>query len=418
MPWDIKPPEVNIGVVGHVDHGKTTLVQALTGVWTAKHSLEIERGMTIKLGYADGNIAYCDGLPLPDAYTIKEYCPDGSESKLLRRVSYVDAPGHELYMTTMLSGAMIMDGAILVIAANEPCPQPQTVEHLMALNILGLRNIIIVQNKIDVVDKKRALENYNEILKLVKGTVAENAPIIPVSALHHINIDALLQAIQEIIPTPERDYTKPPLMYVVRSFDVNKPGTPYDKIEGGVIGGSLLQGRFRVGDEIMILPGIKTQVGGAKSQVSKYEPIVTTIEEIRYGNLIVDEARPGGLVAIQTKLDPSLTKGDQLVGSIVTTPKNNIPVVKTLEVRFQLFERIVGTKELGKLPPIQVNEKIAVAIGTANRVAVVKSIRKDIMTIELTDPVATWSGSRIAISRRVLARWRLAGWGIIESVSE
>ncbi|ADV65633.1 translation initiation factor IF-2 subunit gamma [Desulfurococcus mucosus] len=418
MPWDIKPPEVNIGVVGHVDHGKTTLVQALTGVWTAKHSMELERGMTIKLGYADGNIAYCDGMPTPDAYTTKEQCPDGSESRLIRRVSYVDAPGHESYMTTMLSGAMIMDGAILVIAANEPCPQPQTVEHLMALNILGIRNIVIVQNKIDVVDKKRALENYNEILKLVKGTVAENAPVIPVSALHNVNIDALLQAIEETIPTPERDYSKPPLMYVVRSFDVNKPGTPYDKIEGGVIGGTLLQGKFRVGDEVTILPGMRVQVGGAKSQTFKYEPVTTSIEEIRYGNLVVEEAKPGGLVALQTKLDPSLTKGDQLVGSVVTRPGNEIPVVKTLEVRYQLFERIVGARELVKLPPLQANEKIAVAIGAASRVAVVKSVRKDVMTIELTDPVATWSGSRIAISRRVLARWRLAGWGIIEGVSE
>jgi len=418
MPWDIKPPEVNIGVVGHVDHGKTTLVQALTGIWTAKHSMEIERGMTIKLGYADGNIAYCDGLPSPDAYTTKEYCPDGSESRLLRRVSYVDAPGHELYMTTMLSGAMIMDGALLVIAANEPCPQPQTVEHLMALNILGVRNIIIVQNKIDVVDKKRALENYNEILKLVKGTVAENAPIIPVSALHNVNIDALLQAIQERIPPPVRDYTKPPVMYVVRSFDVNKPGTPYNEIEGGVIGGTLLQGKFRLGDEIAILPGIKKQVGGAKSPVIKYEPIITSIEEIRYGNLVVDEARPGGLVAIQTKLDPSVTKGDQLVGSVVTTPSNEIPVVKTLEIRYQLFERVVGLKELAKTPPLQANEKIMVAVGSAIRVGVVKSLKKDTMTVELTDPVATWSGSRAAISRRILARWRLAGWGIIEGVSE
>ncbi|MCC6041522.1 MAG: GTP-binding protein, partial [Desulfurococcaceae archaeon] len=99
---DLKPPEVNIGVVGHVDHGKTTLVQALTGMWTARHSKEIERGMTIFLGYADGNIALCSGLNPPESYTVELTCPDGSESKLLRRVSYVDAPGHEAYMTTML----------------------------------------------------------------------------------------------------------------------------------------------------------------------------------------------------------------------------------------------------------------------------------------------------------------------------
>ncbi|MEM4516579.1 MAG: translation initiation factor IF-2 subunit gamma, partial [Desulfurococcaceae archaeon] len=205
----IKPPEVNIGVVGHVDHGKTTLVQALTGIWTARHSKELERGMTIFLGYADGNIAYCSSLNPPEAYTTDLVCSDGSEARLLRRVSYVDAPGHEAYMTTMLSGAMIVDGAILVVAANEPCPQPQTVEHLMALEILGVKNIIIVQNKIDVVSKEKAIKNYQEILSFIKGTAAENAPIIPVSALHKVNIDVLLQAIQERIPTPQRDLSKP-----------------------------------------------------------------------------------------------------------------------------------------------------------------------------------------------------------------
>ena len=131
-------------------------------------------------------------------------------------------------MATMLSGAAIMDGAILVIAADEPCPQPQTREHLAAAEVSGIKNIIIVQNKIDIVDEKRALESYKEIKNFVKGTVAEKAPIIPISAQRGINIDVLLNAIQTIIPTPKRDETKPPLMYIVRSFDINKPGTTID----------------------------------------------------------------------------------------------------------------------------------------------------------------------------------------------
>lgn len=408
-------PEVNIGVVGHVDHGKTTLVQALTGIWTAKHSKEIERGMTIKLGYADGDIYYCEGSPLPDAYTTEKYCPDGSEAKFLRRVSFVDAPGHEAYMTTMLSGAMIVDGAILVVAANEPCPQPQTVEHLMALNIIGVKNVVVVQNKIDVVTRETALKNYEDIKKLIKGTVAENAPIIPVSALHKVNIDALLMAIEEVIPTPERDLAKPPIMPVVRSFDINRPGTPYNELKGGVVGGSLLQGSLRAGDEIVILPGIK-KPERAKGP-AKYEPVITEIVEIRYGDLVVDEARPGGLVALRTKLDPSLTKNDQLVGSIVTKPSVEVPVTSDITIRYEMFERVVSGREFTKLPPLQPTEKLVVAIGTAIRVATIKSLKKDTMELSLSDPVATWPGSRVAISRRVLARWRLAGWGVIESVS-
>ncbi|MEM1732898.1 MAG: translation initiation factor IF-2 subunit gamma [Desulfurococcaceae archaeon] len=418
MPWDLRLPEVNIGVVGHVDHGKTTLVQALTGIWTAKHSKEIERGMTIKLGYADGNIAYCDKLHPPESYTTEEYCPDGSESTLLRRVNYVDAPGHEAYMTTMLSGAMIMDGAILVIAANEPCPQPQTVEHLMALEILGIKNIIIVQNKIDVVSKEKAIKNYNEIRSFIENTIARDAPIIPISALHKVNIDVVLQAIQEVIPTPSRELSKPPLMYVVRSFDINKPGTPYDMIQGGVIGGTLLQGTIRKDDEIIILPGVKVQTSAKPSSSPRYEPVVTRVEELRYGNLVTDEARPGGLVAIRTTLDPSLTKNDQLVGSIVTKPGYKVYVTKNITIRYSMFERVVGAKEFTKIPPLQVNEKIVVAVGSAVRLATVKTIKKDSIELELSEPIATLIGSRVAISRKVLARWRLAGWGIIEHVTE
>jgi len=144
-------PEVNIGMVGHVDHGKTTLVKSLSGVWTDQHSEEVKRGISIRLGYADATFRKCPSCPAPDAYTVKEKCEHcGSETKVLRTVSFVDSPGHETLMATMLCGAAIMDGAVLVISANEPCPQPQTKEHLMALNITGIDRIVIVQNKIDL----------------------------------------------------------------------------------------------------------------------------------------------------------------------------------------------------------------------------------------------------------------------------
>ncbi|MET1160729.1 MAG: translation initiation factor IF-2 subunit gamma [Thermoprotei archaeon] len=417
MPWEFKQPEVNIGVVGHVDHGKTTLVQAITGIWTAKHSEEIRRGMTIKLGYADGAIAYCDNLEPPEAYTTSEKCPDGSESKLLRRVSFVDAPGHEALMATMLSGAALMDGAILVIAANEPCPQPQTLEHFVALNIIGVKNIVVVQNKIDVVNKERALENYKEIKKLLEGSPVEDAPIIPISALHKVNIDVVLQAIEEEIPTPQRDYTKPPLMYVARSFDVNKPGTPPDKLVGGVLGGSLIQGVLRVGDEIEIKPGVKVSRGGSKGSYT-YEPIITKVTSLKFGDYSVKEAKPGGLVAIGTQLDPSLTKADALVGSVIGHPGKTPPVVKGLRIRYELLQRVVGTKEMVKTPPLQRNEVIVITAGTAIRVGVITELSKEYMHIKLRDPIVAWEGSRIAISRRVLGRWRLSGWGIVEEVEE
>ena len=203
---DAMQPEVNIGLVGHVDHGKTTLTERLSGIWTDTHSEEIKRGITIRLGYADAVFRKCSKCRGVKGYTVKEKCPNcESETKVLRKVSFVDAPGHESLMATMLSGATIMDGAILLIAANESCPQPQTREHLMALEISGIKNIVVVQNKIDLVSEKEAVKNYEQIKEFLKGTIYEDAPIIPMSAQHGINIEHLIEAVEKIIPTPKRD---------------------------------------------------------------------------------------------------------------------------------------------------------------------------------------------------------------------
>ncbi len=407
-----RQPEANIGTAGHVDHGKTTLVQALTGVWTAKHSEELKRGMTIKLGYAEGEVWYCEGADEPDAFQpFPEKCPEGTVPKLLRKVSYVDAPGHEVLMATMLSGAALMDGAILVIAANERCPQPQTREHFAALGITGVHNLVIVQNKVDVVTPEQARANYREIKEFVKGTWAEKAPIIPVSALHAVNIDALLMAMEAELPTPKRDPTKPPLMFIARSFDVNKPGTPPEKLKGGVLGGSLIQGVLRVGDEIEIRPGIRVEKPGGRVT---YEPLVTSVVSLRFGNLSVEEAKPGGLLAVGTKLDPSLTKADNLIGNVLGRPGHLPETRYSLRIEYHLLERVVGTKELMRVQPLRPREPLMLTVGTAVTIGIITRLGKEEAEIALRRPVAAWEGARVAISRRVLGRWRLVGWGIVK----
>src|SRR3989338_4041214 len=116
-------PVINIGMVGHVDHGKTTLLERLSGNWTDTHSEELKRGITIRLCYADVTFRKCGKCDGAKAYTTKESCPScNSKTVPLRKVSFVDAPGHESLMATMLSGATIMDGALLLVAANEKCP--------------------------------------------------------------------------------------------------------------------------------------------------------------------------------------------------------------------------------------------------------------------------------------------------------
>lgn len=407
---DRRQPEVNIGVVGHVDHGKTTLVQALTGIWTMRHSEEIRRGMTIKLGYADGEVWECKGCGFPEKYSPEPVCEcdPNAQPELLRRVSYVDAPGHEILMATMLSGAALMDGAILVVAANEPCPQPQTREHLVALEIIGVDKIIIVQNKVDVVSPERARESYREIKRFIEGTIAEDAPIIPVSALKRANIDAVLAAIQSRIPTPKRDLDKPPLMFIARSFDVNKPGTPPERLVGGVIGGGILQGVFRVGDEIEILPGVPVRKPGGRME---YVPIHSRITSLKFGRISVDEAKPGGLVAIGTELDPSVTKADNLVGNAVGKPGQLPPVLDTIRVEYNLLERVVGLKEEVKVEPLRKGEMLMITVGTAITLGVLQSVSKDHFEAKLRRPVVAWDGARVAFSRRIHGRWRLIGWG-------
>ncbi len=407
-----KQPEVNIGTIGHVDHGKTTLVEAITGVWAARHSEELRRGITIRLGYADAPIYKCPKCKPPQSYSTEPTCPPcGSQGEFIRAVSFVDAPGHEALMATMLSGAAVMDGAILVIAADEPCPQPQTREHLAAIQITGVKNLVVAQNKIDIVDEERALENYKEIVEFVKGTEAQGAPIIPISAQHSVNIDAVIQALEEHIPTHSRDPSKPPKMYVVRSFDVNKPGTPVEKLRGGVIGGTIFQGKFEVGDEIEIRPGVRVEKHGK----TFYESLFTEIVSLHAGGRTVKEARCGGLVGIGTLLDPSLTKADGLIGNLVGKPSMLPPNRSELALDIRLFKRAIGTKELVEVDKVNKGERLLLDVGTAITLGSVVSARVDVATLQLARPVCAEEGSRVAISRKIAGRWRLIGYGTIKA---
>jgi translation initiation factor 2 subunit 3 len=404
-------PETNIGMIGHVDHGKTMLTKALTGEWTDRHSEEVKRGISIRLGYADVAFYKCKNCEVPECYTNLPTCPNcKGECELLRAVSFVDAPGHETLMATMLSGAAIMNGALLLVAANEKCPQPQTREHLMALSIIGVDKIIVVQNKIDIVTKEQARQNYDEIKEFVKGTIAEKAPIIPISAHHDMNIDTLIMAIEKYVPTPKWDKSKPARMYIARSFDVNAPGTKLESLKGGVVGGSLTQGKLKVGDEIEVMPGRRVETG---SKVS-WEPIRTKVRSLFAGGLQLEAAGPGGLIAIGTGLDPALTKSDSLVGRIAGIPGTLPPVVNELTMRTELMKRVVGVTSELAVDSLKTNEPLMLSVGTATTVGVITSGRSGSAEVALKIPVCIEKDQRIAISRRIAGKWRLIGYGIVQ----
>ena len=403
-------PVINIGLVGHVDHGKTSLVQRLSGEWTDRHSEELKRGISIRLGYADTAFYKCPTCEEPECYCVSEKCPHcGSKTEFLRAVSFVDAPGHETLMATMLSGAAIMDGAILLIAANEACPQPQTKEHLMGLSICGVENIIVVQSKIDIVDTETAMNNYKEIEDFLSGTIAKDAPIIPISTHHDVNIDVLIREIERRFPTKEVDESKPAKMYVARSFDVNTPGSPPEKLVGGVIGGSLLQGKASVGDEVEITPGREVISEGAKTWV----PIQSEIISLFSGGMSRESVQPGGLVAMGTKLDPSYTKSDSLTGRVAGAPGTLPPILDRFSMDVSLLDRVVGVAEDIEVENIKTNEPLMLNVGTATTVGIVTSARDQSADVQLKIPVSAEEGQRVAISRRFTGKWRLIGYGII-----
>ncbi|CAN1246130.1 Eukaryotic translation initiation factor 2 subunit 3 [Linum grandiflorum] len=334
---------INIGTIGHVAHGKSTVVKAISGVQTVRFKNELERNITIKLGYANAKIYKCEDerCPRPSAYKAygsgKEDSPmcdvpgfENAKMKLLRHVSFVDCPGHDILMATMLNGAAIMDGALLLIAANESCPQPQTSEHLAAVEIMRLKHIIIVQNKVDLVQENVAINQHEAIQKFIQGTVAEGAPVVPISAQLKYNIDAVCEYIVKKIPIPKRDFCAQPNMIVIRSFDVNKPGSEMDEIKGGVAGGSILTGVLKVNQCIEVRPGIvvKDENGNIKCT-----PIYTRIVSLYAEQNELQFAVPGGLIGVGTTMDPTLTRADRLVGQVLGDIGSLPEVFVELEVR-------------------------------------------------------------------------------------
>ncbi|EOC99798.1 selenocysteine-specific translation elongation factor [Caldisalinibacter kiritimatiensis] len=214
-----------IGTAGHIDHGKTTLIKALTGRDTDRLEEEKKRGISIELGFT-----YFD-------------LPRG------RRAGIIDVPGHEKFIKNMLAGVVGMDIVALVVAADEGV-MPQTKEHLAILNLLGIENGIVVLTKIDLVDDEWMELVKEDIKDNLRGTFLENSPILPVSSTEKTGIKEVIKVIDRLTEeVQERDITQTPRLPVDRSFTITGFGT--------VVTGTLLSGEFKVGDEVQVFPGNK-----------------------------------------------------------------------------------------------------------------------------------------------------------------
>jgi len=392
-------PEINIGVVGHIDHGKTTLLSSLTGKYTDTHSEELKRGITIKLGYTEAIIYKCG-----NTFTTKE--EPGKKCTPLRYVSFIDTPGHEMLMATMLSGAAIIGAAIIVVAANEGI-KPQTREHFMALQAKNIKNIIVVQNKIDLVSKEQALKNYKEIKEFLKNTIAENAVIIPISAQQGVNTEKILEEITKL-EIPKREIDTDPVFLVARSFDINRPGTTIDKLKGGVLGGILKKGKLTVEQQIEIKPGLNIKKPHGEMS---YQTLVTKILSLYKGKESVKEVTPGASISIETALDPFLTKADSLTGCLVST-KGNLPEINyKVKIKSNLFKEVLGAKEHKKVEPIKTKELLMLSINTTITLGTVEKISDDEIELILNIPVIVIKEDQVGIARNIDGHWRLIGFG-------
>ncbi|EAY16296.1 heterochromatin protein, putative [Trichomonas vaginalis G3] len=419
----INQSTINIGTIGHVAHGKSTVVYAISGESTIRWKKELERNITIRLGYANAKIYKCPQCPAPQCYISRNSeiltdprCPHcSSPIELIRHVSFVDCPGHDVLMATMLNGTAVMDAALLLIAANEHCPQPQTCEHLAAVEIMNLKHIIILQNKIDLVRQDEAADQYQAILKYTATTAARGSPVIPISAQLTFGVDAAVERIVETIPIPVRDYSASARMVVIRSFDINKPGTDVRQLEGGVAGGSILVGCLRVGEEIEIRPGqlIRDEDGKQVCQVRR-----ARITSLKADHNPLQFAVPGGLIGIKTTLDPSLCRADRLAGQVIGQPGTLPEVYIQLSVSFRLLHMLLGVVNAKsaadtKITALKLKEVLMVNVGSTSTGAQVIGIKDQYAILSLREAVCTKIGERIALSRKIERTWRLIGWARI-----
>eukprot|EP01001_Neometanema_parovale_P005715 NODE_2128_length_1505_cov_78.013748_g2025_i0.p1 GENE.NODE_2128_length_1505_cov_78.013748_g2025_i0~~NODE_2128_length_1505_cov_78.013748_g2025_i0.p1 ORF type:complete len:378 (+),score=89.97 NODE_2128_length_1505_cov_78.013748_g2025_i0:91-1224(+) len=355
---------------------------------------------------------FASGSSTPDEIPHPE---TGKPSRLVRHVSFVDCPGHDILMATMLNGAAVMDAALLLIAGNETCPQPQTSEHLAAVEIMKLRHIIILQNKIDLVTEANALTQHDDIKRFTKGTFADSSPVVPISAQRKYNIDVVCEYLCSHVPVPTRKFTCPPRLIVIRSFDVNKPGEDVEHLKGGVAGGTIIEGVLRQGQEIEIRPGIMSKNPDGSM---KCTPIRSKIVSLFAEENPLQYAVPGGLIGVGTKIDPTLTRADRLVGQVLGTVGNLPCIYVELEISFYLLRRLLGVKGAGsdgqgKVVKLTEKEILMVNIGSMSTGGRVVAVKADLAKLVLSQPVCTEVGEKLALSRRVEKHWRLIGWGQI-----
>ena len=389
--FDRSKPHVNIGTIGHVDHGKTTLTAAITlnlqesGLATFKSFDEIdnapeekERGITINTAHVE--------------YETKN-----------RHYAHVDCPGHADYVKNMVTGAAQMDGAILVVAATDG-PMPQTREHILLARQVGVPKIVVFMNKVDMVDDDELLElvdmEIRELLSFYKFD-GDNTPVIQGSALGALNLEEkwvppikeLMEACDTWIPLPERDVDKPFLMPVEDVFSIAGRGT--------VVTGAISQGTIKLGEEVEIVGLRDTQ-----------KTTVTGIEMFRKEMEYAEAGDNAGLLLRGIK------KEDVERGQVLVVPGSITPHTK-----FRAEAYILSKEEGGRHTPFFSGYRpqfyvrttdVTGSVTLAEGVEMVMPGDNVEVTVELVSPVALEKGTKFAIREG----GRTVGAGVIAEIIE
>jgi selenocysteine-specific elongation factor len=350
-----------IGTAGHVDHGKSTLIRALTGIDPDRLQEEKDRGMTIDLGFA--------WLGLPD----------GQEA------SIVDVPGHERFIHNMLAGVGGIDIALLVIAADEGV-MPQTREHVAILDLLGISNGVVALTKRDLVDDDWLELVQADVEDFLASTSLHTAPIIPCSAVTGDGLDALIAVIQSLL---EKERARP---------NTGRPRLPIDRVFtvagfGTVVTGTLIDGELRLSQELEVQPGgLRSRVRGLQSHRKKLETVPAgTRTAINLTGLAVEDLRRGQVLAAPGSLKPT-----RAVDARLRLIRDGHPIKHNTEVSFH-----TGAAEtLGKLALLDRDELLPgdeawVQVRFQDEVALA---RGDLFVLRLPSPSRTIGGGTVVES--------------------
>lgn len=443
-----RQPTINIGTIGDVSKGKTTLVQALSESSTSKPKAEKEperirereKNISQMLGYINAKLYKCPKCPEPECY--KSYnsetedllkCKEcESTLQLIRHIAFVDEPELKIKILKLLNSGLIMDGALLLVAANEKCEikenEKEKEQNIFLENSI-LKNIIIIQNKIDTVMKyNTAKEQYDQIKKYASNKNAPNSPIIPVSAKLKFNLDVVIQYLS-LLPVPKRDLISPPKFIVIHSYDCNYQNEDTHisnnlSIKTGMLYGLILRGILKLGEKIEIRPGISIRVSNKEIKVNPIPAKIVSLQAEK-NNLIY--AIPGGLINIGLKIDPLLCRGNKLEGNIVGYSDKIQDIFIKIAVKCHLLRRLLNVKkkEFGKhveyVTEIKKGEALLLNISFVSVGGVVTQIEgnnNDEITFLLKKPVCSEISEKIAISRKIGCSWRIIGWGEIISGGE